>query len=177
MSNKRNFRCQPERREAAVCQVSFPTIGGGGPTRGDRQRSEVKFPSQSQVTGVREEADIVSPNQFPIIQRAFLSNISLLLLGERAPEPERLVSCAGDDRLAIRAHRQIQHSMGMSGQRGNHVQCRVLPYAYLVLGRRRREPVRRHEFMRSQGPRQVANLDPVRTQTLNMKTVSGSLLT
>ena len=67
--------------------------------------------------------------------------------------------------------------MCMPAQRGNHVQRRVLPYAYLVLGRCRREPVCRHEFMRGQGPRQIADLDPVRTQTLNAKRVSGSLLT
>ena len=117
------------------------------------------------------------PDELSVVQSAFLPNISLLLLWECAPEPERLVSSTGDDRLAIRTHRQIQHSMCMPAQRGNHVQGRVLPYAYLVLGRRRREPVCRHEFMRSQGPRQVTNLDPVRTQTLNAKTVSGSLLT
>ena len=45
----------------------------------------------------------------------------MFLLGERAPEPERLVPCTGDDRLAIRAHRQIQHSMCVPAQRGDHV--------------------------------------------------------
>ena len=43
-------------------------------------------------------------------------------------------------------------------QRCYHVQVRILPDANLILRRRAAEPVRTHEFVRGQGPDEVADL-------------------
>ena len=51
------------------------------------------------------------------------------------------------NRHPVRAHREIQHAMCMPRQRGDHVECRVFPDAYLVLGRRGREAVRRDQLV------------------------------
>lgn len=63
-------------------------------------------------------------------------------LRERVPEPQRLIARTGDYRLSIGAHGQIQHAVGMSSERRNHVERGVLPYTYLILSGGGREAVR-----------------------------------
>eukprot|EP00237_Pycnococcus_provasolii_P007733 CAMPEP_0206131394 /NCGR_PEP_ID=MMETSP1472-20131121/44901_1 /ASSEMBLY_ACC=CAM_ASM_001108 /TAXON_ID=41880 /ORGANISM="Pycnococcus provasolii, Strain RCC251" /LENGTH=98 /DNA_ID=CAMNT_0053522837 /DNA_START=84 /DNA_END=378 /DNA_ORIENTATION=+ len=76
------------------------------------------------------------------------------LAEENAPETERFVASARADRLAIRAHRQVQDAERVTGK------CRKLRHAWqspddnLVL----RVPMRAHELVARATPRQVAHL-------------------
>lgn len=54
-------------------------------------------------------------------------------LAEHIPEPESFVSCAGDDRLAVRRHGQVEDPIGMASQLGHLGQTRVLPHEDLIL--------------------------------------------
>ena len=93
-----------------------------------------------------------------IVQLTIPSSNILLLLRERIPKPQRLISRTRHNRLPIRTHGQIQDPIRMPRQGRDHTQTRVLPNAYLVLRRRRREAVRRDELVRCQRPREVTHL-------------------
>lgn len=83
-----------------------------------------------------------SSDEPPVIEPALATRLATLTLREGVPEAEGLVPGAGDDRLAIGAHREIEDATRMARQRRDHVQRRVLPYANLVLWRSRRVAVR-----------------------------------
>lgn len=76
------------------------------------------------------------PDQLGIIKSTLPASLNTLPPRKRIPKPQRLVSRTSDDGLAVRAHREVQHAIRMARQRRNHIQRRVLPYAYLVLRRR-----------------------------------------
>jgi len=56
-----------------------------------------------------------------------------LLLLEGIPEAESLVTGAGDDDLAVGAHGEVEHSVGVAGQRDDLLHAGVLPDDDLVL--------------------------------------------
>ena len=45
-----------------------------------------------------------------------------LFLGEGVPEPQCLVTRTCHDRLTVRAHSQVEHTVRMSGERRDHIQ-------------------------------------------------------
>jgi len=49
------------------------------------------------------------------------------------PETQSFVARAGHDRFAIRRHRQIEHSVGMTGELGHLREAWILPHENLVL--------------------------------------------
>ena len=82
----------------------------------------------------------------------------VFLLRERVPASESLVSCTGNDRLSLGAHREVEYPMCVTSEGRNHVERRILPNADLILRGRGREPVCRNDLMRGQRPDQVADL-------------------
>lgn len=70
-------------------------------------------------------------NDAPAIHAAQASRS--LLLFECVPEAERLIACAGDNDLAIRAHGQVENTVGVAGQRNDLLHTWVFPDNDLVL--------------------------------------------
>ena len=63
-----------------------------------------------------------STNETAVIKPALLSCGMVLLLREGIPEPQRFVPCTSHDRLALRTHREVEHTMRMAGERRDHVE-------------------------------------------------------
>jgi hypothetical protein len=82
-----------------------------------------------------------SSNQFGRIQFGVLENVIFAEL-ERMPKSQRFVARAGDNRLPVRAHRQIKYTMTVAGKGRYHVEGRIFPNTDLVLRRGRRKAVR-----------------------------------
>ena len=63
------------------------------------------------MAGAKESTQVanvtVSSDEPTVVKSAFSTPIATLALGKRVPEAEGLVPGACDDRLAIRAHREI----------------------------------------------------------------------
>lgn len=78
----------------------------------------------------------------------------VLLRWEHVPESQCLISCACDQRLAIRTCCQVQHSVGVSGQGCHSLHARVLPNVDLVLT----IAVGGNELVHILGEHQVAHL-------------------
>ena len=57
----------------------------------------------------------------------------VLLLRKRVPEPQSFVTRTCHDRLTLWAHRKIENAVCVTGERGDHVECWVLPDADLIL--------------------------------------------
>ena len=74
-----------------------------------------------------------SPDQLPPIESAFPFPFAPFFPRERVPETKCFVTCTSHDGLAIWTHGQVQYTIRMSSERSNHVQCWILPYAYLIL--------------------------------------------
>ena len=88
--------------------------------------------------------------ELSIIESTLLSGLMVLLLRERVPEPERLVASTGNNGLAFGTHREIQNTMRMSGERGDHVKRGILPDADLILRGSGREPMCGNNLVRRQ---------------------------
>ena len=88
-----------------------------------------------------------SSDEPPIIQPTLPLRLIILPLRKRIPKPQRLIPRTRHDRLTIRAHREIQHAVRMPRQQHDHVQCGVLPDAYLVLRGGKGEAVRRDQLV------------------------------
>lgn len=74
------------------------------------------------------------PYRAPFSELAALSpSISPRFLVEDFPKPQRLVSGSRDDRLAIRAHRQVEHTERMAGQGDDLLHAGIFPDHDLVL--------------------------------------------
>jgi hypothetical protein len=87
---------------------------------------------QSEERGASREL----PDEARVIEAAFPARFSTLPFRKCVPEAEGFVSRARDDRLAVRTHREVEHTARVARERHDHVQRRVLPNAYLVLGGR-----------------------------------------
>ncbi|KAG5461241.1 MAG: hypothetical protein BJ554DRAFT_6597, partial [Olpidium bornovanus] len=66
------------------------------------------------------------------------------------PKPQGLVAGAGDDRLPVGAHREVEHARAVAGQRRDLGHFLRFPHDNLVLG----VPVRGHQFVAVLGPGQ-----------------------
>jgi len=91
---------------AGVASNVGVTSGNLIPGRKENQRSGGTYPLSYQP---------------PVIQSTLLLPLVILFLRERIPEPQRLVPGTSDNCLSIRAHRQVQNTIRVSGEGGNHV--------------------------------------------------------
>lgn len=74
--------------------------------------------------------------------------------GEHVPESQGLVACAGDDRAAVWAHRQVQHTHRVPHQRADLLHLGVFPNVDLV----KRVAVRTDNFVYRLRKGQIADL-------------------
>jgi hypothetical protein len=73
------------------------------------------------------------PNLPCIVQLTLLLSSPRLLFRKSIPKPQSLVTRARYDSLTIGTHCEIQHTVGMTRQRRDHVERWVFPDADLVL--------------------------------------------
>ena len=84
----------------------------------------------------RKQVGDHSTNETAVVQPTLLFRLVILLLREGVPEPESLVAGASHDGFSLWTHREVQNTMGVTSQRGDHVERWILPDADLVLGGR-----------------------------------------
>ena len=89
-----------------------------------------------------------STNETAVVQPTLLFRLVILLLREGVPEPESLVACASHDGFSLWTHREVQNTMGVTSQRGDHVERWILPDANLVLRSGRGESMGGYDFVR-----------------------------
>jgi hypothetical protein len=90
---------------------------------------------------------IVSSDEPPVVKPTLATRLATLALWECVPETEGLVPCARDNCFPIGTHREVEDTTCVAGERRNHVQRWVLPYADLVLGCSRGIAMRRDNLV------------------------------
>lgn len=119
-------------------------------------------PSHCQPSKTRsEDADRfqLSSNNLPLLNNPALAQTAanvaaFALLREDVPEPERLVTGASDDRAAVGAHAEIQHTVSVSCERDDLRHARVFPDVDGMLG----VTVSAHKFRSGGAEEKVADL-------------------
>ncbi len=77
--------------------------------------------TKSAKTIETDKTNVESLNKSTEVELTFIFTLLVLLLRESIPEAKCFVACTCDDRLAIGAHSEIQHSVGVTGQGSDHV--------------------------------------------------------